>query len=83
MYGVPGTIPYPIIVVKSVWCPGNHAGTVSVGLIPCPSDHLPALGDTVTFREATFEHFSTPILVPQGSSVAATLTSVYDQRRIP
>jgi hypothetical protein len=52
------------------------ARTVSVGLIPCPPDHLPAVGDTVTFREATFEHFSAPTLVPHGSSVAATLTSV-------
>ena len=54
------------------------AGTVSVGLIPCPPDRLPAVGDKVTFLEADFEHLSDPTLVPQGSSVAATLTSVYD-----
>lgn len=55
-----------------------EAGTVAVGTIPCPPDCLPAVGNTVTFREATFELFSPPAFVPHGRSVAARLTSVYD-----
>lgn len=54
------------------------AGEVRVGLIPCPPDHLPAPGDMVTFREATFDDFGVPSLVPNGDSTSITLASVYD-----
>lgn len=54
------------------------AGEVRVGLIPCPPDHLPALGDVVTFREAIFDDFSVSSLVPNGDSASVRLASVYD-----
>ncbi len=55
-----------------------EAGTVSVGTIPCSPDRIPAVGEKIKFREATFEHFCAPTLVPHGNSVSATLTSVFD-----
>jgi len=54
------------------------AGELRLGLIPCPPDHLPAPGDRVRFREATFEQFCVPSLVPNGDSVSVKLTSIYD-----
>ena len=56
------------------------AGEVRVGLIPCPPDHLPTPGDTVRFREATFEQFCVPSFVPNGDVVSVVLTSIYDTR---
>ena len=54
------------------------SGEVRVGTIPCPPDRIPALGDTVRFREAVFDHFSVARLVPDGEAVSAVLTSVFD-----
>lgn len=51
------------------------AGQVHEGTIPYPSDQIPAVGDRVTFREATFP-FGIPTRVSNGEWVSVTLTTV-------
>ncbi len=53
------------------------AGKVREGTIPYPPDQVPAVGDIVTFREATWA-FGIPSRVPNGDWFSVTLTSVLE-----
>jgi hypothetical protein len=48
-------------------------------LVPVKPEEPPAVGDTVTFLEATVDPFGTPLLVPNGGSICVELTEVRNQ----
>ena len=54
------------------------AEEVLLGLIPCPSDRIPTVGESVTFREATFDSFGIPTFVVGGDKAVVHLTSLFD-----
>jgi hypothetical protein len=48
-------------------------------VVPVSPEDPPAVGDTVTFLEATADPFGTPVLVPNGDAVSVDLTEVRNQ----
>jgi hypothetical protein len=48
-------------------------------VVPFSPASPPAVGDRVTFREAAFDPFGTPVLVPNGDAVSVELTEVRNQ----
>ena len=48
-------------------------------VVPVSPEAPPAVGDTVTFQEATSDPFGNPVLVPNGDAVSVDLTEVRNQ----
>jgi hypothetical protein len=48
-------------------------------VVPFSPESPPAVGERVTFREAAFDPFGTPVLVPNGDAVSVELTEVRNQ----
>jgi hypothetical protein len=48
-------------------------------VVPVNPERPLAVGDRVTFREAAFDPFGTPVLVPKGDAVSVDLTEVRNQ----
>jgi hypothetical protein len=48
-------------------------------VVPVSPEAPPAVGDTVSFLEATSDPFGTPVLVPNGDTVSVDLTEVRNQ----
>jgi hypothetical protein len=48
-------------------------------VVPVDPKGPPAVGDTVTFLEATTDPFGTPVVVPNGEAVSVDLTEVRNQ----
>jgi hypothetical protein len=48
-------------------------------VVPVDPKDPPAIGDTVTFLEATTDPFGTPVFVPNGDAVSVDLTEVRNQ----
>ena len=65
--------------IEKVQLDAIKQGRRHYAVVPVRPESPPAVGDTVTFQEATSDPFGNPVLVPNGDAVPVDLTEVRNE----